>query len=259
MRNLFNIRVIAVLAVLTMATWSLWAQGIRGRGPGGAGGPGGPGGPGAGGGQSSKERYSAPITDEKLLSLHKEFIKKAEKLANDYSRSKDPDKARVVYEQILKLDSSHAGAKAAMAKFKEKEETASRKVMDIMANKSFQDTGVFTVPGKPFKIEASGQWKLVLSEQLGPNGFEIPKELKDFNLGSLVGYIDTGDKESSKPFLVGTEYEDVGPAKSGQIRLAIWDNDPTDNSGKMQVTIRGTFESNGKGSKSSERASSNSE
>ena len=189
--------------------------------------------------------YVAPVTDEKLLSLHKEFIKKAEKLANDYGKSKDPDKARVVYEQILKLDPRHEGAKAAMAKFKEKEESANKKVMDIFANKSFQDTGVFTTPGKPFKIEAEGSWKLVMSQQLGPNGFEIPKELREFNLGSLVGMIDNGDKDS-KPFAVGTEYEDVGPAKPGQIRLAIWDNDPSDNSGKMQVTIKGTFETNGK-------------
>ncbi|MGE0606412.1 MAG: tetratricopeptide repeat protein [Pirellulales bacterium] len=252
MHKLFNSRVAAVLAVLVLATWSLSAQGIRGRGQPGAGGPGagagGPGGPGAGGG---RERYAPPITDEKLLSLHREFIKKAEKLANDYGRSKDPDKARIVYEQILKLDPGHAGAKAAMAKFKEREETASKKVMDIMANKSFQDTGVYTVPGKPFKIEAEGQWKMVISEQLGPNGFEIPKELREFNLGSLVGYIDTGDKESSKPFLVGAEYEDVGPSKSGQIRLAIWDNDPTDNSGKMTVTIQGTFDTGSKSARGS--------
>src|SRR5262245_40468627 len=40
--------------------------------------------------------------DKKLLSLHLDFVKKAEKLANEYEGTKDWGKARAVYEEILK-------------------------------------------------------------------------------------------------------------------------------------------------------------
>ena len=42
-------------------------------------------------------------SDPVLLNLHKEFIAKAEKLAVEYERKKDFDKAREVYESLVRL------------------------------------------------------------------------------------------------------------------------------------------------------------
>ena len=42
-------------------------------------------------------------SDPQLLSLHKEFVAKAEKLAMEYERKKDLDKAREVYESLVRL------------------------------------------------------------------------------------------------------------------------------------------------------------
>jgi len=53
--------------------------------------------------------------DKKLLSLHLDFVKKAEKLANEYEGTKDWGKARAVYEEILKLVPQYPNANAKLA------------------------------------------------------------------------------------------------------------------------------------------------
>src|SRR5690349_20648079 len=50
--------------------------------------------------------------DKKLLQLHLDFVKKAEKLANEYEGTKDWGKARAVYEEILKLVPQYPNANA---------------------------------------------------------------------------------------------------------------------------------------------------
>jgi hypothetical protein len=44
-----------------------------------------------------------------------------------------------------------------------------------------------------------------------------------------------------KPFLVGSQYEFTAE-KPGKLMLGMWDNKHSDNAGKLDVTIRGTFE-----------------
>src|SRR5258708_24500484 len=94
-------RILALGVAACLVTYSIWAQGISGKGL-----------KGKGRSTSQEDDTSAAgITDEKLLKLNNEFITKAEKLASDYKKSKDPDKAPVEYEQILKLSPKHAKAK----------------------------------------------------------------------------------------------------------------------------------------------------
>ena len=179
--------------------------------------------------------------DPELLKIHQEFVAKTVKLAKDYEKKQEIEKARECYERILKLLPHLPQAEEALAKIKTKQLSAEKKRMTVSANSGWQDTGVDLLEGKPVAIEVSGNWTFKMSENLGPDGMEIPEELREFNLGSLIGMVQTpGDKEP-KPFLVGSGVE-LTPEKGGRLLLRMYDKDPSDNAGKLNVEIHGTFE-----------------
>jgi hypothetical protein len=191
---------------------------------------------------AADEGYKLP-SDPKLLQLHKEFVQKAEKLAKDYENANQTDKARVVYEEILKLVPKYPAAVEALARIGEQEITAEKKSLDIFANKGLTDTGVIVQAGKPIRIVVTGTWTLNLSHELGPDGMEIPEELRDFDLGALVGGVDTGNPDDWDPFAVGKELTFTAD-QTGRLMLGMWDSEHDDNQGKLHVTIEGTFKKN---------------
>ncbi|HVC98817.1 MAG TPA: hypothetical protein VND64_34450 [Pirellulales bacterium] len=185
-------------------------------------------------------------SDKRLLAIYKEFIVETLKVAREYEKNKDVDGARTCYEQILKLVPNQATAKKALEDIEGKELSAKEKRFNVNANESWQDTGVEVIDGKPISITAEGTqfWTFKMSQQIGPKGMQIPEELKEFNLGELIGAIfkEGTDPKEVKPFSVGEEATFVAE-QSGRLYLRMYDMiDPKDNSGRMNVLIRGTFE-----------------
>lgn len=180
--------------------------------------------------------------DPQLLRLHQEFVAKTAKLAKDYERQGETEKAGECYERILKLIPRLPEAEQALAKIKEKQLNAEKKRMVVNANGGWQDTGIELIPGKPVAIEAQGSWTFRMSNELGPDGMKIPEELRDFNLGSLIGVIGSTNigKDGPKPFLIGENVE-FTPEKGGRLYVRMYDSDPSDNAGKLNVEIHGTF------------------
>ena len=158
------------------------------------------------GAKDKKEEEKGPDLpgDPQLQKIHMEFVAKTAKLAKDYERQGDIAGARECYERILKLIPRLPQAEEALAKIKAKELNAEKKKLVVNANAGWQDTGVDLLAGKPVAIDAVGNWTFRMSTELGPDGMEIPKDLQEFNLGSLIGMINTGgDPKTMKPFLVG--------------------------------------------------------
>lgn len=179
--------------------------------------------------------------DPKLLRIHKEFSDEAMKIANEYVRDRDYDSAMAIYGQVLRLLPDHSTARSKLAELREKEMTADRQVIKIDSSKPWQSTGVRVRAGKPIQIQSKGSWTFTLQRELSPEGMAIPANLKDFNLGCLVGYIDTGDGEKGKPFVVGLK-KDFVPKTSGDLYLQMYDSDLGDNKGMIDVQVTGTFE-----------------
>jgi hypothetical protein len=219
------------------------------------GGPGGGQGGGGGGGQQGAQdddedkggggrgRQGKLPEDQKLLDALKKYILEADKVATEYERTGQLDKAKACYEEMLRVVPSFEDAKAKLDKIKGKELTAEKRTMLIQSNKGWQDTNIDCVAGKPVAILADGAWTFRLTKEVTADGIEIPKELRDFPLGALVGVIRNGSStEEPKPFLVGSKSEFM-PKQSGRLWLCVYDNDPTDNQGRLNVTISGTFAS----------------
>jgi len=180
-------------------------------------------------------------SDPRLLTLHREFIKKAEKLAAEYEHNKQTDKAATVYGEMLRLVPSYDKARARLEQIRQAEANSHRKTFEVQANQGWQDTGVRLIAGKPVRIAAGGTWTFNLSMKLGPDGIEIPKALKDFKLGSLVGVIGGPDPRKMKPFMIGKSLQLVAE-ESGPLLVRMYDNDPSDNQGKLSLEIVGKFE-----------------
>ncbi len=182
-----------------------------------------------------------PPPDKRLTALHAEFIKKAEKLAGEYERAKQPDRAVAVYQEILKLVPDEPQARQRLDRLRQFEASAGRKIFEVKANGDWQDTGVRVIAGKTLKLAASGTWTLNMSTDLGPDGMEMPKVLKDLKLGSLVGTIEDPTAKELKPFAIGSA-KDLTSEQSGPLLVRMHDPDPSDNRGALTLEITGRFD-----------------
>jgi hypothetical protein len=241
MNKAFLGAIVAVLAI-TAAADIASAQAPR-RPPGFGPRPGGQGGPGGNRpNQGDDAEEYKPPDDPKIVDLYKTMILGMEKLAADYEKTNQSDKARACYEEILRVAPKYTPVLEKMKTIKIKEQIADRKPFEVLANKTWQDTGVTVIEGKPVTIKANGTWTLKMTYPLSPDGIEIPEELRNFPLGALVGAIaEPGTTPSEmKPFLVGSSKSFDAP-KNGRLLLRIYDSDPDDNTGKLSVVIEGTF------------------
>lgn len=192
-------------------------------------------------GEPANESEDGVSADPRMAKIQTDFVMETARLAQEYEKKQDIDHARSCYEQILKLVPKHPGAEKALEKLRQEELNADSKVIQIHANKGPQDTHVNVIANRPVTIHAEGNWTFRMEHELTAKGMQIPDELRDNNLGALVGIIHTGeDLKDAKPFLVGEDMELI-PEKSGRLLLFMWDTDWKDNTGRLNVEIRGTF------------------
>lgn len=182
-----------------------------------------------------------PLPDDKrLLSLHLDFVKKAEKLAGEYEGTKDWGKARAVYEEILKLVPQYPSANAKLTEMLQREAGAQKTTVTVKADSDWQDSGIELIEGKPIIIQVTGTWVFHLEAETSADGLSIPKELRDFPLGCLVGMIPSDDPKLSKPFVLGSGKQFISD-RNGKLFMRMYDTDPRDNRGSLKVEIHGTF------------------
>lgn len=214
------------------------------RRPGGPTGGGTGGGTGQTGGGNNRKDEKRDVTlpdDPVLLELHKTFVLAAEKLAADYERKGQPDKARACYSEILRLVPTYTPAAEKLTVIQQKEAIAEHKTFEVMANKGWQDAGIGVIAGKPLSVKATGTWTIKMTYSLSADGIEIPKELRDFPLGALVGKIATSPTdEDAKIFLIGAA-KSFTADKDGRLYLRIYDGETDDNLGKISTYIEGTY------------------
>lgn len=190
--------------------------------------------------EETKAKVKPLPDDKRLLSLHLDFVKKAEKLASEYEAGKDWGKARTVYEEILKLVPQYPPAKDKLQQMIQREAAAQKVSLTIDAAEDWQDSGIDLVEGKPVTITVSGTWVFHFESETNAEGISIPKELRDFPLGCLLGRITGADPAESKPFVVGSKKE-FFVENSGRLYFRIYDTNVKDNSGALKVEVTGTF------------------
>ena len=194
--------------------------------------------------QAAAENQPVFPEDPQLLALHKEFIGKAEKLAAEYERKKQLDRAREVYESLVRLVPKYDKAESGLKRVLNSQARTDRRVVEVQASRSWQDTGASLVQGMPVQVEVKGTWKLVFES--GPEGIQVPEEMRPaggkIRLGMLVAVIanSASELEDARPFALDPEESFIAP-KSGRLFLKMFDVDPSDNEGKLYVMIQSSF------------------
>lgn len=183
-------------------------------------------------------------SDPQLLSLHREFINKAEKLAGEYERKKQFERAREVYESMVRLVPKLPEAEAGVQRIMQMQSLKDRKLAQVSATEGWQDSGATIQEGMPVRFEVKGTWRVVL--ETDALGIEIPEKLRPrdprIKLGTLIGVIakSIGELENAKPFPIRNG-ESFVSKESGRLFLRMYDLEPSDNEGKMFVLIQSTF------------------
>ena len=183
-------------------------------------------------------------SDPELLSLHKEFITKAEKLAAEYERKKQYDKAREVFEAMTRLVPKYSEAEAGLQRMLKAQSMQDRKLAEVSATEGWQDSGAKLIKGMPVHVEVKGTWSVVV--ETGPEGVQIPDSMKPrdprIKLGTLIGVIanSPAELEKAKPFVIRPG-DDFVADENGRLFFRMFDIDPSDNQGKLYVLIQSTF------------------
>lgn len=189
-------------------------------------------------------KQAAPgAIDPQLMSLHRDFVAKAEKLASEYERKKSYDQARQVYESMTRLIPDYDAAQQGLKRMLTAQSSQDQQIVQVESDRDWQDTGITLIKGNPVRLGTKGQWTVV--HECGPGGLTIPKELDPRNpkikLGMLIGLIASDpDTNKLKPFPIGTGSEFIAPA-SGRLLLRMYDVDPSDNKGSISVMVQSTF------------------
>ncbi len=189
--------------------------------------------------------------DRQHSEILKDFASRAHKLALQYQQAGSYDKAKETLDLILKVAPEDAPAKTLLEKISKQELSENKKVLKVMANQTWQNTGLAVQEGKPVAIEVKGEWVFKMTRTVGPEGLEMPDEMKRFPLGALIGVIagDEGgaaagkkakqqERDLNRPFLVGGE-KVFTPNATGVLFLKIHDTEESDNQGQLTVTISG--------------------
>lgn len=190
--------------------------------------------------QPPKEEPLVLPADPRLVELHREFVTKAEKLGDEYARKKDWEKARVVFGEVIKLVPNYKPAVEKLKVINGELSNANKKVVTVEAKEGWQDTGIDVTEGSPLVFRAEGEWLLV--HESDANGLEIPREIRDYKLGSLIGVVAksaTPDKDTV-PFTIGTQKQMTVP-QTGRLLLKMHDLNNEDNRGQVRVEITGNF------------------
>ena len=182
----------------------------------------------------------------------KNFVERTHKLALQYQQAGSYGKAKETLDLILKVSPDDPQAKAQLDKMKKQELSENKKTLKVLANQGWQKTGVQVVEGKPVVIEAKGDWVFVMRRTVGPEGIEMPDDMKKFPLGSLIGAIEVDetvprkepregkkDKDPSRPFLIGSQKVLEKAPATGFLYLKMHDTEEADNQGQLTVTISG--------------------
>jgi hypothetical protein len=115
-------------------------------------------------GDSEAPKVRPLPSDERLLTLHRDFVKKAETLAKEYEGDKDWGKARAVYEEILKLVPQYGPASTKLAEMLSRESSAKVANISVKANEGWQDTGIDLLAGKPVQLVPSSGEPMLLEQ-----------------------------------------------------------------------------------------------
>ena len=203
-----------------------------------------------------KKRPVADVSniDVRAEKAQEQYIVEAEKLSREYLDAGHADKAKELLEGLLKVNPNLEGVKDRLKQLEEQMLTSNENQLEIEAIKGWQPAPVSVFKGRPFRVQAEGTYRMVVSTAVGPEGFSGSDILKDMApelpCGALIGVVlkaAEGNRppEPGKPFLLGASGE-VTPPETGKLFLKVNAPPGNKNTGRLTVTLSGYLQRSGK-------------
>ena len=193
--------------------------------------------------------------DTEAEQLEADFLQSLTKLATSYEEAGDKDKAKAMLQAILKMRPDADLVKDKIKQLDESVFTDRQQLFDYDTSRGWISTGILVEKGAEVRVESTGNYKLIVNDELGPEGYHSESgKGEDFfdgaPTGALIGVIVpasavTGGrpqrgKDGPQPFLVGTQKQ-FKPQESGLLVVRV--NSPANAKcvGRLKLRISGNI------------------
>lgn len=190
--------------------------------------------------------------DAKLEEVRESFLRDTTTLIASYENLGQFERAKLLLEALQKLDPKNEPIKAKLGQLNEKILDASEIELDIDSGGRWQPVGT-VVKDRAFRIRASGDYKLLLTQTAGPEGMSADNIAEDVMpgvpLGAVMGVIVPPDSLAQlaggrqperplRPFTVGANL-DRNADKDGVLYVRVNVPSVAKCTGKLSLRVNG--------------------
>lgn len=175
--------------------------------------------------------------EKKRTSLFKDFIE----IAAQYEDAGHFDRAKVVLEDLFRLDPKWPGLKEKIDELEDKNFDTNEVKLDFSVNSGWTPTGLNVTKGKPVRVEVVGEYEFRFNAKLTADGLTSEEAGQDYfdgiPIGALMAVVVNNGKSGKA---VNLKAKNLWvPAEDGQVMLKI--NAPTGHksAGKLTVKLSG--------------------
>ena len=190
------------------------------------------------------QRANPVALERKSRELQQTFVDGLDELAGDYEAAGLPERAKELLRKRLELADDEA-VRGRLEELEERDFERNRAGRSIDAAAGWVDTKIDVAEGEPVRIEAAGQYRLILNTEVGPAGLSTPEELGGAPVGSLVAVVYPPRKPRQKPDpgqpRVVDGRQQFEPEKSGRLFLRIAVPEGAKAVGTLDVVVSGRF------------------
>ncbi|MCA9035903.1 MAG: hypothetical protein KDA91_12285 [Planctomycetaceae bacterium] len=197
-------------------------------------------------GQSSRDRKNNSQLNEKELQSRAEkaeetLVKELHEIAGEFYKQGDREKSIAILERISQINPRTPGLKEQMKTIREEMLTDNPASVDVDTSKGWTAAVAEVEGGRPFRIAASGDFRVLFSATLSVNGISDEDPSKDVlsvaPFGALIGVI-VSDGKPGEPFAVNNGLE-MTSKKSGLLFLRANVPAGAKCTGKIKVQLSG--------------------
>ena len=190
-----------------------------------------------------EDKPSAKALEVRLEKAEEALVNEYKDVAIEFYKQGDKEKSMEMLKRLRQLSPQIDGLKERIGAISEELMQENSADLEIDTRKTWELVGDVS-EGKPFRIQATGEYKLTYSATVTVDGLQEEKDsrehLADAPLGCLLGVI-VSDGKPGKPFPVKAELEHT-PKKSGQFFLKVNVPQGTRCIGKLKIRASGYIE-----------------
>ncbi|WP_417847819.1 tetratricopeptide repeat protein [Thalassoglobus sp.] len=186
--------------------------------------------------------------DSKAAKVEQDFLKSLVELATDYEKAGDVERAKEMLQSILKIKPNSESVKSKLTEFENEVFDRKSTTIDLDVSRGWTNAGVMVTKDQPIRVEATGSYRLMVNEELGPKGYVQKDAAQDLissvPTGALIGMIAPATRKRNQkppvPFLLG-DAKELKPSESGILFVRVNTPPQAKCTGKIKVKLSGNI------------------